>query len=223
MPPYDREARLLDRRECDDRVRGDAGGVRVRRRGRGRHLRRAGLRIDGRRPGAARRLDVPVRRTTADGWWEGELQRLQRRVPGTGRCAATNRPSTLAQAMTPPSVPLLDLVAQYASIKDDVLPAMMRVIEAQQFIMGPAVPQLEAEIARLSHAKHGVGCASGTDALLLPLKALNLQPGDEVITTPFTFFATAGTIHKARGPPGLLGLGPWGVKHRPPGGEGGPH
>ena len=110
--------------------------------------------------------------------------------------------------MTPPSVPLLDLVAQYASIRDDVLPAMMRVIEAQQFIMGPAVPQLEAEIARLSHAKHGVGCASGTDALLLPLKALNLQPGDEVITTPFTFFATAGTIHNAGGTPVFVDIDP---------------
>jgi dTDP-4-amino-4,6-dideoxygalactose transaminase len=99
------------------------------------------------------------------------------------------------------NVPMLDLVAQYDAIKDEVLPAMMKVIETQQFIMGQQVPQLEAEIARLSHAKHGIGCASGTDALLLPLKALNLKPGDEVITTPFTFFATAGTIHNAGGTP----------------------
>ena len=99
------------------------------------------------------------------------------------------------------NVPLLDLVAQYRSIKDEVLPALQRVIESQQFIMGPAVPQLEAEIARLSHARHGIGCASGTDALLLPLKALELKPGDEVITTPFTFFASAGTIHNAGGTP----------------------
>jgi dTDP-4-amino-4,6-dideoxygalactose transaminase len=99
------------------------------------------------------------------------------------------------------NVPMLDLVAQYKTIKDDVLPAMMQVIETQQFIMGASIPQLEAEVARLSHAKHGVGCASGTDALLLPLKALNLKPGDEVITTPFTFFATAGTIHNAGGTP----------------------
>ena len=99
------------------------------------------------------------------------------------------------------TVPLLDLVAQYAAIKDEVLPALLRVVEAQQFIMGPAIPQLEAEIAALSRAKHGVGCASGTDALLLPLKTLNLKPGDEVITTPFTFFATAGTIHNAGGTP----------------------
>jgi dTDP-4-amino-4,6-dideoxygalactose transaminase len=99
------------------------------------------------------------------------------------------------------SVPLLDLVAQYREIKDDVLAAMMQVIERQSFIMGPEVPQLEAEIARLSHTKHGIACASGTDALLLPLKALDLQPGDEVITTPFTFFATAGTVHNAGGTP----------------------
>ncbi|HZE93287.1 MAG TPA: DegT/DnrJ/EryC1/StrS family aminotransferase, partial [Gemmatimonadales bacterium] len=70
------------------------------------------------------------------------------------------------------TVPMLDLVAQYATIKHEVLPAMMKVIETQQFIMGSSVPELEVEIARLSHAKHGIGCASGTDALLLPLKAL---------------------------------------------------
>jgi dTDP-4-amino-4,6-dideoxygalactose transaminase len=99
-------------------------------------------------------------------------------------------------------------VAQYATIKDDVVPAMMRVIEAQQFIMGPSVPQLEAEVARLSHARHGIGCASGTDALLLPLKALNLKPGDEVVTTPFTFFATAGTIHNAGGTPVFVDIDP---------------
>src|SRR5713101_1748102 len=106
------------------------------------------------------------------------------------------------------NVPLLDLVAQYNSIKDDVLAAMMKVVDTQQFIMGPAVPELETAIARLSHAKHGVGCASGTDALLLPLKALNLKPGDEVITTPFTFFATAGTIHNAGGTPVFVDIQP---------------
>jgi dTDP-4-amino-4,6-dideoxygalactose transaminase len=106
------------------------------------------------------------------------------------------------------NVPMLDLVAQYNAIKGDVLPAMMKVVETQQFIMGPAVPQLEVEIARLSHAKHGIGCASGTDALLLPLKALNLKPGDEVITTPFTFFATAGTIHNAGGTPVFVDIQP---------------
>jgi dTDP-4-amino-4,6-dideoxygalactose transaminase len=70
------------------------------------------------------------------------------------------------------------------------------------------VAQLEAKIAELSHARHGIGCASGTDALLLPLKALNLKPGDEVITTPFTFFATAGTIHNAGGRPVFVDIDP---------------
>jgi len=106
------------------------------------------------------------------------------------------------------SVPLLDLVAQYREIKDDVLAAMMEVIERQSFIMGPEVPRLEAEIARLSHTKHGIACASGTDALLLPLKALDLRPGDEVITTPFTFFATAGTVHNAGGTPVFVDIDP---------------
>ena len=99
------------------------------------------------------------------------------------------------------NVPLLDLVAQYRAIKDEVVPAMMAVIESQQFIMGGQVAQLEAEVAKLSHAKFGIACASGTDALLLALKALQLKPGDEVITTPFTFFATAGAIHNAGGTP----------------------
>ena len=106
------------------------------------------------------------------------------------------------------NVPLLDLVAQYRTIKDDVLAAMMDVIERQGFIMGPEVSRLEAEIARLSHARHGIACASGTDALLLPLKALDLQPGDEVITTPFTFFATAGTVHNAGGTPVFVDIDP---------------
>ncbi|MBI1967360.1 MAG: DegT/DnrJ/EryC1/StrS family aminotransferase [Gemmatimonadetes bacterium] len=106
------------------------------------------------------------------------------------------------------NVPLLDLVAQYCAIKDEVMPALLGVIESQQFIMGPAIQQLEAEVARLSHARHGIGCASGTDALLLPLKALGLQPRDEVITTPFTFFATAGTIHNAGGTPVFVDIEP---------------
>lgn len=117
---------------------------------------------------------------------------------------------------SPVSVPLLDLVAQYQTIKDDVLAALMAVIERQGFIMGPEVGRLEAEIARLSHAKHGIACASGTDALLLPLKALNLQPGDEVITTPFTFFATAGTIHNAGGAPVFVDIDPGTFNISPP-------
>src|SRR5438094_6234313 len=106
------------------------------------------------------------------------------------------------------NVPLLDLVAQYRGIKDELLPAVQAVIESQQFIMGPAVAQLEAEIALLSRARHGIGCASGTDALLLPLKALALAPGDEVITTAFSFFATGGTIHNTGGTPVFVDIDP---------------
>src|SRR6184192_633406 len=74
--------------------------------------------------------------------------------------------------------------------------------------MGPSVPRLETAIAGLAHATHGIACASGTDALLLPLKAVQLRPGDEVITTPFTFFATAGTIHNAGGTPVFVDIEP---------------
>ena len=106
------------------------------------------------------------------------------------------------------NVPLLDLVAQYRAIKDEVLPALQAVIDSQQFVMGPPVPQLEAAVAQLGRAKHGIACASGTDALLLPLKALGLKSGDEVITTPFTFFATAGAIHNAGGTPVFVDIDP---------------
>ncbi|HUL50673.1 MAG TPA: DegT/DnrJ/EryC1/StrS family aminotransferase [Gemmatimonadales bacterium] len=106
------------------------------------------------------------------------------------------------------NVPLLDLVAQYRSIRDEVLPALQAVVDSQQFIMGPAVGQLEAAIASLSHARFGIACASGTDALLLPLKALRLAAGDEVITTPFTFFATAGAIYNAGGRPVFVDIEP---------------
>jgi len=106
------------------------------------------------------------------------------------------------------NVPLLDLVAQYRTIKDEVLPAIMAVIERQAFIMGPEVGQLETAVAQLSHVEHAIGCASGTDALLLPLKALDLAPGDEIITTPFTFFATAGAIHNAGGTPVFVDIDP---------------
>ncbi len=105
-------------------------------------------------------------------------------------------------------VPLLDLTAQYQATKDAVLPAIMSVIERQQFIMGPEVPRFEAAVAALCHARHGIGCASGTDALLLPLMALDLQPGDEVVTTAFTFFATAGMIHHAGGRPVFVDIEP---------------
>jgi dTDP-4-amino-4,6-dideoxygalactose transaminase len=104
-------------------------------------------------------------------------------------------------------VPLLDLKAQFSAIRDDVMPALLAAIESQQFIMGPAVGELEARVAQLCCARAGVGCASGTDALLLPLKLL-IRPGDEVITSPFTFFATAGAIANAGGRPVFVDIDP---------------
>ncbi len=106
------------------------------------------------------------------------------------------------------NVPLLDLVAQYRNLKDEVLPAMMSVLERQAFVMGAEVGQLEAAVANLSEARHAIACASGTDALLLPLRALDLEPGDEVITAPFTFFATGGAIHNAGATPVFVDIDP---------------
>jgi len=98
-------------------------------------------------------------------------------------------------------VPLLDLRAQHAQIKDEVVRAMMQVVDDQLFILGQPVERLERAVAALSHTKHAIGCASGTDALLLALRALDIGRGDEVITSPFTFFATAGTIHNVGATP----------------------
>jgi dTDP-4-amino-4,6-dideoxygalactose transaminase len=94
-------------------------------------------------------------------------------------------------------VPLLDLQRQYRTIKDDVDREVMRVVESQRFILGPDVDKLEAEIAEYTGSRHAIACASGTDAILLPLKALPLAAGDEVISPAFTFFATAGAIWNA--------------------------
>src|SRR2546430_15125828 len=93
------------------------------------------------------------------------------------------------------AVPLLDLKAQHATIRDSVVNAITRVIDDQAFILGEPVERLEREVAQLSHTTHAIGVANGTDAILLSLRALNVGRGDEVLTTPFTFFATAGAPH----------------------------
>src|SRR3954468_1698087 len=113
------------------------------------------------------------------------------------------------------SVPLLDLRAQHATIRAEVLPALEALIDSQLFILGAPVEQLEREVAALSHTKYAVGCASGTDALLLALRALDIGPGDEVVTTPFTFFATAGTVHNAGARPVFVDIDPKTFNIRP--------
>jgi dTDP-4-amino-4,6-dideoxygalactose transaminase len=106
------------------------------------------------------------------------------------------------------AVPLLDLRAQHARIRDDVVRAMMRVVDDQQFILGKPVEELETAVAELCHTRFAIGCASGTDALLLALRALDVGRGDEVITTPFTFFATAGTVHNVGATPRFVDIDP---------------
>jgi dTDP-4-amino-4,6-dideoxygalactose transaminase len=105
-------------------------------------------------------------------------------------------------------VPLLDLKAQHASIREDVLAALLKVVDAQKFILGEQVEELEQRIADLSGTRFAVGCASGTDALLLALRALDIGRGDEVITAPFTFFATAGAIHNVGAKPVFADIEP---------------
>ena len=107
-----------------------------------------------------------------------------------------------------PNVPLLDLKAQFAQIRAEVMPAIDQVCASQHFILGEQVRALEEEIARYCTASCGVGVSSGTDALLLALMALNIGTGDEVITTPFTFFATAGTIARTGARPVFCDIDP---------------
>jgi len=107
-----------------------------------------------------------------------------------------------------PNVPLLDLKAQFAQIRAEVMPAIDQVCASQHFILGEQVRALEEEVARYCKASSGVGVSSGTDALLLALMALNIGAGDEVITTPFTFFATAGTIARTGARPVFCDIDP---------------
>lgn len=99
------------------------------------------------------------------------------------------------------SVPLLDLKAQYSTIRDQIEPVIKEVVESQYFILGPKVKELEEKIADYSQCKQAIGVSSGTDALLIALMAIDLKPGDEVITTPFSFFATAGVIARLNAKP----------------------
>lgn len=104
------------------------------------------------------------------------------------------------------SVPLLDLKAQFEPLREEIYAAIREVTEAQAFILGATVERFEREVADFVGAEHAIGCASGTDALILALAALGVGPGDEVLTTPFSFFSTASCAYKVGARPTFVDI-----------------
>lgn len=121
-----------------------------------------------------------------------------------------NAPSSSGVAVQekPAALKFLDLGLQYEQIRDEITQAVTHVLEAQRFVLGPEVEQLEAEIADYVGCRYAVACASGTDALILSLLAIGIGPGDEVITTPFTFVATASAITRVGATPVFADIDP---------------
>ncbi len=110
--------------------------------------------------------------------------------------------------MTEPTIPMVDLHAQYQALKGDLEPAIAEALAATQYILGPNVQAFEREAAQYLGVQHALGCASGTDALLLALAGLEIGPGDEVITSPFTFIATAEAIRYVGATPVFVDIDP---------------
>src|SRR5580765_6450187 len=105
-------------------------------------------------------------------------------------------------------VPLLDLQTQYRPLRDEILSAMTRVADSQRFIMGPEIAALEQELARMLGVEHAIAMSSGTDALLAALMTLDVGPGDEIITSTYSFFATAGAVVRLGARPVLVDIDP---------------
>src|SRR5258705_14005891 len=111
------------------------------------------------------------------------------------------------------AVPLLDLKAQHATIRDSIVNAMTKVIDEQAFILGEPVERLEREVAKLSHTTHAIGCANGTDAILLSPRALDIGRGGGGLAPPLSLFPTPGAVQKVRGAPGFTGISPPTLNH----------
>ena len=129
-------------------------------------------------------------------------------MPATGLDKGVSSMQDQGGAPSAISVPALDLKAQYRTIRHEVEPVVLQLMESQGFILGPEVVAFESEAAAYCAAKHAVGCSSGSDALLLPLLACDLQPGYEIITSPYSFFATAGAIWRTGAKPVFVDIDP---------------